>query len=120
MDALDPDFEYPHHREVLDLIKPRLINWSKTDEDKFDCRLSLSELRDIVEDLENQVNYYESNRSTISLPDLSHLVQIALEIDTYLLLYHYKLMRQQILQKRMSFSEIVSDLIRNYEKKWNL
>ena len=60
--------------------------------------------------------YYEANQAMIELPDLSNLVVIPLEEDTYILYYHYKLLRQQILQQRLSASQIIEELLETYEK----
>lgn len=116
LEPLDPDFEYPHHRIVLDQLSSRLTKWSIEDEKKFGLIFNRSDLQEIIADLEAQVKFYEANRDKITLPDLSHLVQISLEENTYLLYYRYKLLRQKIMHKRLSASNIFEELIEEYEK----
>ena len=116
MEPLDPDFEYPHHRDVLNQLKRRMDNWYVNDEKNFGIDFTKKDFQEIIVDLENQVNYYEANRNTIKLPYLSHLITVPLDEDTYLHYYHYKIIRQKILKKRLSASEIVRELIDNYEK----
>jgi hypothetical protein len=116
MEDIDPDFEYPHHKEIANQLRERLKTWSKEDENKSHLFVNRIILKEIIADLDHQVEYYEKNQSTIQLPDLSHLVEVAIEEDTYIIFYAYKMMRQSELNKRLSASEIIMELIDKYEK----
>jgi hypothetical protein len=116
MEPLDPDFEYPLFRENADQLNQRVGKWSSEDESALGNHVTLADLHEIINDLKGQVQYYEANRATIILPDLSKLVKISIEENTYILYYHYKLLRQILLQKRLSASQIIRELIDNYEK----